>query len=94
MILLMIVILLYYITNFKVLYYFAWVIGIGYLGLLAFITLANACGKVLANRNLYPEDINGIAYRYLFTGCKSRYEYEYLVNFLIDNTSIREELLK
>ena len=24
---------------------------------LAFITLANACGKVLANRNLYPEDI-------------------------------------
>ena len=37
MILLMIVILLYYITNFKVIYYFAWVIGIGYLGLLAFI---------------------------------------------------------
>ena len=61
---------------------------------LAFITLANACGKVLANRSLYPEDINGIACRYLFTGCKSRYEYEYLVNFLIDNLSIREELLK
>ena len=39
----------------------------------AFITLANSCGKVLANRNLYPEDINGIAYRYLFSGCKSRY---------------------
>ena len=61
---------------------------------LAFITLANACGKVLANRNLYPEDINAIAYRYLFNGCKSRYEYEYLVNFLIDNTSTRKELLK
>ena len=61
---------------------------------LAFITLANACGKVLANNTLYPEDINGIAYRYLFNGCKSRYEYEYLVNFLIDNTSIRKELLK
>ena len=61
---------------------------------LAFITLANACGKVLANRTLYPEDINEIAYRYLFTGCKSRYEYEYLVNFLIDNTTIRKELLK
>ena len=61
---------------------------------LAFITLANACGKVLANRTLYPEDINEIAYRYLFSGCKNRYEYEYLVNFLIDNTSIREELLK
>ena len=60
----------------------------------AFITLANACGKVLANRNLYPEDINKIAYRYLFNGCKSRYEYEYLVNFLIDNLSIRKELLK
>ena len=37
MILLMIVILLYYITNFKVLYHLAWLIGIGYLGLLAFI---------------------------------------------------------
>ena len=61
---------------------------------LAFITLANACGKVLANRNLYPEDINEIAYRYLFTGCKNRFEYEYLVNFLIDNTSTRKELLK
>lgn len=61
---------------------------------LAFITLANGCGKVLANRTLYPEDINEIAYRYLFTGCKNRYEYEYLVNFLIDNISIREELLK
>ena len=61
---------------------------------LAFIILANACGQVLANRNLYPEDINGIAYRYLFNGCKSRYEYEYLVNFLIDNLTIRKELLK
>ena len=61
---------------------------------LAFITLANTCGKVLANRSLYPEDINEIAYRYLFSGCKNRYEYEYLVNFLIDNTSIRKELLK
>ena len=60
----------------------------------AFITLANSCGKVLANSTLYPEDINQIAYRYLFTGCKNRYEYEYLVNFLIDNTSIRKELLK
>ena len=61
---------------------------------LSFITLANACGKVLANRTLYPEDINKIAFRYLFTGCKSRHEYEYLVNFLIDNISIRKELLK
>ena len=60
----------------------------------AFITLANRCGKVLANSTLYPEDINQIAYRYLFTGCKNRYEYEYLVNFLIDNLSIRKELLK
>ena len=60
----------------------------------AFITLANACGKVLANRSLYPEDINKIAYRYLFSGCKSRCEYEYLVNFLIDNLTIRKELLK
>ena len=52
---------------------------------LAYIILANSCGKVLANRSLYPEDINEIAYRYLFSGCKNRHEYEYLVNFLIDN---------
>ena len=61
---------------------------------IAFITLANACGKVLANKDLYPKDIFKIAYRYLFKGCKSRGEYEYLVSFLIDNTDIREELLK
>ena len=60
----------------------------------AFITLANSCGKVLANSTLYPEDINQIAYRYLFSGCKNRYEYEYLVNFLIENLTIRKELLK
>ena len=37
MILLMIVILLYYITNFKIFYWFGWIIGIGWLSLLAFI---------------------------------------------------------
>ena len=61
---------------------------------IAFILLKNACGKVLANQCLYPQDIFKIAYRYLFEGCKSRKEYEYLVNTLIDNTDIREELLK
>ena len=61
---------------------------------IAFILLKNACGKVLANKDLYPADIFKIAYRYLFKGCKSRGEYEYLVNFLIENTSFRKELLK
>ena len=61
---------------------------------LAFIELANACGKVLAFKELYPTDIFEIAYRYIFDGCRSRGEYEYLVNFLIDNTDIRKELLK
>ena len=37
MILLMIVILLYYITNFKLLYYLGWIIAIGWLSALAFI---------------------------------------------------------
>lgn len=36
MILLMIVILLYYITNYKLFYWFGWIIGIAWLGLLAF----------------------------------------------------------
>lgn len=37
MLLLMIVILLYYITNYKIFYWFAWIIGIGWLSALAFI---------------------------------------------------------
>ena len=61
---------------------------------IAFILLANACGKVLANKDLYPADIFKIAYNYLFGGCKSRGEYEYLVSFLIENLSFRKELLK
>ena len=61
---------------------------------IAFIILANTCGKVLAFKDLYPTDIFEIAYRYLFKGCRSRGEYEYLVNFLIENPDTREELLK
>ena len=61
---------------------------------IAFILLKNGCGKVLANQSLYPQDIFKIAYNYLFGGCKSRGDYEYLVNFLIENASFREELLK
>ena len=61
---------------------------------IAFITLANKCGIVLANKNVYPSDIFKIAFRYLFIGCKSRGEYEYLVSFLIDNSDFRRELLK
>ena len=61
---------------------------------IAFILLKNACGKVLANKDVYPADIFKIAFRYLFEGCKSRAEYEYLVNFLIENITFREELLK
>ena len=60
---------------------------------IAFILLKNGCGKVLANQSLYPQDIFKIAYNYLFGGCKSRGDYEYLVNFLIENISFREELL-
>ena len=61
---------------------------------IAFIILANTCGKVLAYSSLYPKDIFPAAYRYLNNGCKSREEYEYLVNTLIDNTDYRKELLK
>ena len=61
---------------------------------IAFIILANTCGKVLAYRSLYPEVIFPAAYRFLNNGSKSRREYEYLVNTLIDNTDFRKELLK
>ena len=37
MILLMIFILLYYITNYKIFYCFGWIIGIGWLASLAFM---------------------------------------------------------
>lgn len=61
---------------------------------IAFITLANNCGRVLSNKSLYPNDIFKIAYSYLFSGCRNRSDYEYLVNFLIDDIDMREELLK
>ena len=61
---------------------------------LAFIILAITCGKVLAFKELYPTDIFEIAYRYIFDGCRSRGEYEYLVNFLIQIPDTRKELLK
>ena len=61
---------------------------------LAFLALDSACGKVLYYEELYPQDIFKIAYSYLYDGCKSRSEYEYLVNFLIENPDTREELMK
>ena len=61
---------------------------------IAYITLANMCGKVLAYNDLYPHDIFLIAYSYLNNGCRNRSDYEYLVNFLIDNPDMREELFK
>lgn len=61
---------------------------------IAFILLANACGKVLAYKDLYPHDIFLIAYAYINKGCRNRNDYEYLVNFLIDNPDFREELLR
>lgn len=61
---------------------------------IAYITLANKCGNVLAYKDLYPHDIFLIAYSYLNNGCRNRSDYEYLVNFLIGNSDMREELLK
>ena len=61
---------------------------------IAYLTLASKCGRVLYYEELYPHDIFKIAYRHLNDGCKSRSEYEYLVNFLIENPTFREELLK
>ena len=61
---------------------------------IAFVTLVDMCRKVLANRDLYPKQIFHIARRYICNIPNSRYEYAFLVNFLIDNTDFREELLK
>lgn len=60
----------------------------------AFVLLSRKIGNVLANKDLYPTDIFTICYDYVFGGCKSRSDYEYMVNFLIDQEDIREELLK
>lgn len=59
-----------------------------------FVILSRKVGQVLAYNNLYPPDIVSICYDYVNKGCKSRKDYEYMVNFLIDNKDIREELLK
>ena len=61
---------------------------------IAFILLADACGKVLAYPSLYPKQILHIARRYLNNGGNTMYEYDYLVNTLIDNPDFRKELLK
>ena len=44
--------------------------------------------------NEFPTDIFTICYDYVFGGCKSRRDYEYMVNFLIDREDDRRELLK
>ena len=60
----------------------------------AYVLLSRKVGHVLANKELFPIDIFSICYDYVFTGCKSRPDYEYMVNFLFDQEDIREELLK
>lgn len=58
-----------------------------------FVILSRKVGQVFAYNNLYPLDIVSICYDYINRGCKSRKDYEYMVNFLIDNKDIRNELL-
>lgn len=60
----------------------------------AFSLLAMKVGFVLANKPIFPTDVFSICYDYVFGGCNSRSDYEYMVNFLIDQEDIREELLK
>ena len=60
----------------------------------AFVLLSRKVGHVLGNKELFPTDIFSICYDYVFRGCKSRSDYEYMVNFLFDQEDIREELLK
>lgn len=60
----------------------------------SFVLLSRKVGDVLAYRELYPTDIFLICYDYVFGGCKSRSDYEYMVNFLFDQEDIREDLLK
>lgn len=60
----------------------------------AFVLLSRKVGHVLGNKELFPSDVFSICYDYVFSGCKSRSDYEYMVNFLFDQQDIREELLK
>ena len=61
---------------------------------IAFVLLSRKVGDVLGNKDLYPADIFSICYDYVFGGCKSRRDYVYMVNFLIDREDDRRELLK
>ena len=60
----------------------------------AFVLLSRKVGHVLGNKEIFPTDIITICFDYVFKGCKSRSDYEYMVNFLFEQEDIREELLK
>lgn len=61
---------------------------------IGFYLLAKYCGYAISHQEKYPPRISEIAYDYLFKGCKSRGDYEYLVNTLVKNRNFRKELLK
>ena len=56
---------------------------------IGFYLLAKYCGFALSHQEKYPPRISEIAYDYLFKACKSRGEYEYLVNSLVKNNNFR-----
>ena len=60
---------------------------------ISYILLANKCGLVLSNRELYPNAIFYGAYNYLFGGCSSRSEYEQLVHHLFSNDAYNRDIL-
>ena len=61
---------------------------------IGFYLLAKYCGYAISHQEKYPPRISEIAYDYLFKGCKSRGDHEYLVNTLVKNRNFRMELLK
>ena len=59
---------------------------------IAVIMLVKEVGEILSNRDSHPEDIFGIAYDYLFLGCKCREDYIRLVDYCIKDEDIRRDL--
>ena len=59
---------------------------------IANILLVEKVGEILSNRDSHPKDVFDIAYDYTFHGCKSKEDYNRLVNYCIEDEDMRRDL--
>lgn len=59
---------------------------------IAVIMLVRKVGEILSDKDAHPQDVFVIAYDYLCHGCKSKEDYNRLVNYCIKDEDIRRDL--